>query len=289
MRVAVVGAGRVGCALARLLSAAGHEFLGAASRSLASAREACRLAGSGRAGTDPAAPCRGADLVLITTPDDAVASVCRAIAAAGGFRKGAVVAHTSGVHSSAILAPARECGAFTAGMHPLQSFAGVEQATRLLPGSWFCIEGEPEAVRVLGEVAGALGGRVLAIPTAGKALYHAAAVVASNYLVALEDAALALAQEAGLDRESALRALLSLVRGTVDNIENVGIPECLTGPIARGDCETVRLHLEAIAARAPGVLPLYCALGLRAVEVAVARGLARERAEELRRLLSARP
>jgi predicted short-subunit dehydrogenase-like oxidoreductase (DUF2520 family) len=171
-------------------------------------------------------------------------------------------------------------------MHPLQSFATAEQAVRLLPGSFCCIEGDPRAVNVLWEAAGALGARVLAIPIEGKALYHAAAVVACNYLVALESAALKLAEAAGLDRGEALEALLPLIRGTVDNIETVGVPACLTGPIARGDVETVRTHLEAIAANAPDVLPLYKLLGLDTVQVAFAKGtLTPDCADELRAML----
>ncbi len=287
MRFCIVGAGTVGSALARLLSQAGWEFLGAASRSVESARDACRFAGCGRASTDAAELTRAADLIFITTPDDAISSVCRELAEAGGISSGAVVAHCSGACSSSVLEDARGRGAAVGSIHPLQSFATAEQAVRLLPGSFCCIEGDPRAVAALREAAGTLGARVLAIPTEGKALYHAAAVVACNYLVALESAALKLAEAAGLDRGEALEALLPLIRGTVDNIENVGIPACLTGPIARGDVETVRTHLEAIAANAPDVLPLYKLLGLETVELALAKGtLTPDRANELRAVLA---
>jgi predicted short-subunit dehydrogenase-like oxidoreductase (DUF2520 family) len=126
----------------------------------------------------------------------------------------------------------------------------------------------------------------MTIPTEGKTLYHAAAVMACNYLVALEDAALELAEAAGIARDEALEALLPLVKGTLSNLEKVGIPDCLTGPIARGDAETVRQHLRAIGERLPGLLALYKLLGRRTLEVALARGaLGAEAAGALRELL----
>ena len=287
MEFAIVGAGKVGVALAQLLSRAGYPFLGAASRTLASAERACRLTGAGRAALDAAEICRDAELILITTPDGAISSVCADLAQAGGISHGAIVAHTSGVHAGAILAPARACGAAVGSMHPLQSFATTEQAVRLLPGCFCCIEGDPDAVQALRSVAEAIGARPMTIPAEGKALYHAAAVTASNYLVALQDVALALAQAAGLERQEALAALLPLIGGTVDNIGRVGIPGSLTGPIARGDTETLRIHLDAIAAHAPDALAVYKTLGLQTIRLAVGGGtLSEAQGKELRRLLT---
>jgi len=271
-RFAIVGAGKVGCALASLLSKAGYEFAGAASRSIASARRACELAGGDRTMTNPADFTRASDLVFLTTPDDAIAEVCAQIAAAEGFAEGAVVAHCSGALPSTILQPARACGAHVGSMHPLQSFATVEQALDLLPGSFCCIEGDAGAARVLAAAAHAMGARVMQIATDSKALYHAAAVTACNFLVALQSAALKMGEAAGLAREDALAALLPLVRGTVSNIETVGIPACLTGPIARGDVETMRRHLGALGRALPDLLPLYRSLALETVEVALAKG-----------------
>jgi len=272
MQVAIIGAGKVGTALGRLLAGAGYALVGAADLSIEAARHACAFAGAGRATQDACDLTPQADLVLITTPDDAIQAACEGVAESGGFRSGGVVAHCSGALPSHILASARRAGAHVGSMHPLQSFATAEEAVRLLPGCFCAVEGDPEAARVLDAVARDLGCRPFTIAPEAKLLYHAAAVVACNYLVALQAVAVRLAGAAGVPEQDALPALLPLIKGTVSNIERVGIPDALTGPIARGDVETVRRHCDEIARRAPDVLALYKLLGREALRLAVARG-----------------
>ncbi len=283
---AIVGAGRVGTALAVLLARAGYGFVGAASRSHGSAQAACEAVGRGEATTEPGEIVGLADLLFITTPDDAIRSTCRALAEIGALRRGCVVAHTSGAYSAELLAPLRSHRAAVGSLHPLQTFPTVDRAVEALPGSWCCIDGDPAAVEVLEHAATALDCRVMVIASEGKALYHAAAAVASNYLVTLEHAALKLDTAAGVEPRAAIESLLPLIKATVANIESVGIPQALTGPIARGDVETVRRHIEAIERKAPDLLGLYRLLGRETVEVAREKGtLCPERAEELLRLL----
>ncbi len=270
MPFAIVGPGRVGTALAMLLAGAGYDFAGAAGRSLGSAQTACKLIGAGVATTNAADVAAAAELVLITTPDDAIGTVCAELAP--HLPQGAVVAHCSGALPSSFLSPARAAGSHVGSLHPLQTLPTVEQAVELLPGSYCCIEGDPEAVDVLEGVARAIGARPLVIATESKALYHAAAVMACNYLVTLQDAAVQLGTAAGLDGEEFLRALMPLVRGTVHNLEQVGLPNALTGPIERGDVETVRRHLDAIDRDAPEALPLYKLLGRNTVDLAARKG-----------------
>ena len=269
---AVVGAGKVGSALARLLVQEGYEFLGASSRSPASAESACEFAGAGQVFSDPSALTPDADLVLLTVPDDAIEEVCAEISSRNGFREGSVVAHCSGALPSTILSGARRAGASIGSIHPLQSFATAEQALNILPGSYCCIEGDEGAVELLRDVAGAAGCTPMTIPTDGKTLYHAAAVVACNFLVALEDAAVEVDGAAGIDEEQALQSLMPLIRGTVDNLEEVGLPECLTGPIARGDLATTEKHLDELERSCPELLPLYRTLAARTVKVGREKG-----------------
>jgi predicted short-subunit dehydrogenase-like oxidoreductase (DUF2520 family) len=164
-------------------------------------------------------------------------------------------------------------------MHPLQSFAG---ATDSLQGVYCCIEGDAEATARLVDLAESLGMVPMTLQPEAKELYHAAAVMACNYLVALEDVACELMEAAGLDADQALKALLPLIRGTVDNLQDEGLPNALTGPIARGDSAVVRRHLEAIQARAPDLLALYQALGRRALRLARRSGdISPEAADDL--------
>jgi predicted short-subunit dehydrogenase-like oxidoreductase (DUF2520 family) len=287
IRFAIVGPGKVGTALARLLTEAGYEFVGAVGRTLPSARDACEFAGAGEPATRPRDLTRRADLVLITTPDDAIRETCRRMADDGAFGAGSVVAHCSGALPSTVLDRARSAGAHIGSMHPMQSFATAEQAVNVLPASTWCVEGEPEAVPVLRDAIRVLGGHVVIIPTANKALYHAAGCVASNYLVALQNAALKLTEAAGIPRAEARRILVPLLIGTLYNFERVGIPDCLTGPVARGDLETVRRHLQAIRTALPDLVPLYKVMGRETLEVALAKGtLSGTRADELARLLA---
>jgi predicted short-subunit dehydrogenase-like oxidoreductase (DUF2520 family) len=190
------------------------------------------------------------------------------VAAAGGFREGQLVMHMSGGLPLSVLAPAAEAGTLVGCAHPLQSFPTIEDAIRDMPGSVFALTtGSPEARQPLEALVEVLGGSFVEVADDDKALYHAAAVVASNYLVAIEDASIRLLGEVGFDQPSALRALRPLTSVTLANIDKLGTTKALTGPIMRGDCDTVRVHLRALA-RLPDVQGLYRTLGLYTLQVA---------------------
>ena len=156
-------------------------------------------------------------------------------------------------------------------MHPLQSFANIEEALETLPGSFFAIEGDAEALPVLQELSQELGGKPLLIRASQKPLYHLAASIASNYLVSLIHLSLRFLKEVGLPEEEGLKALLPLIDGTIKNIRQFGPTQALTGPIARGDRDVVKGHIQAISdierqgmlERMPRVIrELYLSLGL---------------------------
>lgn len=139
---------------------------------------------------------------------------------------------------------------------------------------------------ILQDIASTLGGHWIELKAGDKAAYHAAAVIACNYLVTLVKMATDLWQTFGISREKATRALLPLIRGTVHNIETIGIPRCLTGPIARGDSGTIKKHLEALEKVSPDMLTTYKELGLRTIPIALAKGRINEQqAEELKTIL----
>jgi predicted short-subunit dehydrogenase-like oxidoreductase (DUF2520 family) len=271
--VAIIGAGRVGGAVGRLLSKAGYVVTAVVSRNKETAEQARAFISAGAAMTDAIKAAASADIVLITTPDGAIKSVCDSIAAGKGFRTGAGAVHMSGAQTLDLLDAAKGSGAYRAVLHPLQSIPSMELGVRNIPGSYFRIEADPEASSVAHELVKALGGIELVMPKWGSdrhsaALYHAGAVAVSNFFVALVDFGLRYYQALGADKEEALKAVLPLIKGTLANIESAGIPDALTGPIMRGDVETVKGHLQAMAGRAPELLPLYRELARHTVMVA---------------------
>jgi predicted short-subunit dehydrogenase-like oxidoreductase (DUF2520 family) len=284
LKLGFIGAGTVGTALAVRLSSQGYPVVAVSSRTRASAG---RLAGkvSGCIVYDTSqGVADNAELVFITTPDDAIARV----AAQTRWHTGQSVAHCSGADSTAILQPAKDAGANVAGFHPLQTFASIDQAIENIPGSTVALEAEGPLLSDLKDMAGALECSSIVLQPEDKVVYHAAAVIACNYLVTLIKLATDLWQTFDVPRQQAVQALMPLLRGTLHNIETVGIPQCLTGPIARGDAGTVTKHIESLQKIAPDVLSTYLELGLQTIPIAEAKGkTGHEQAQELKLLLSA--
>ncbi|MBE0466058.1 MAG: DUF2520 domain-containing protein [Candidatus Desulforudis sp.] len=269
--VCIVGAGKVGSTLALALHTRGYRIVGVASRSAESARSLG--AGFGcPSGTRPEELTRAADVVLITTPDREIAAVARDVQARGGFAAGQLVAHTSGATPAAALAPARESGAPVVSIHPLQSFADVEPAGARLAGCYFGLEGDPPAIARARRLVADLGGIPLVIKPEDKALYHAAACVASNYLVAVIHLAVEMLGRCGLSRDDALEALAPLIDGTWNNIRAVGVVPALTGPVCRGDRSTLACHLAALSGQPQVFDRVYRVLGAYAAGMAEERG-----------------
>ena len=217
-------------------------------------------------------------------PDDVIASVASQLR----WRPGQGVVHCSGADSTDIFEPARKSGSSAGAFHPLQTFASTEQATANIPGSTFTIEAEGPLASTLQDIATALGGQWIELKAGDKVTYHAAAVIACNYLVTLVKMATDLWQTFGIPRRQATQALLPLIRGTVNNIDAVGIPQCLTGPIARGDGGTITKHITALEQRAPGLLTAYRALGLETIPIALGKGrIDKRQAQGLQTILEA--
>lgn len=284
--VAIIGPGAVGRTLGRLLRRAGYPVVAVAGRRPSTARAGARWIGAPWV-ADASRAARQARWVLLTVPDDAVAGVARSIARRGGFAPGQSVFHTSGFHSSEVLAPARRAGAAAASLHPLHSFARPEESARAFRGTWCACEGDAAALAAARRLVRDIGGRALSIDPSRKGLYHAGAVLASNDLVALYGAGVRLLEAAGARRREARGALQGLVEGTVRNLRRVGYPRALTGPVARGDAGTVKAHLRALREGFPDLLRAYRALGRLAVRTAVEKGtLSPPRARRIRKALS---
>jgi predicted short-subunit dehydrogenase-like oxidoreductase (DUF2520 family) len=189
----------------------------------------------------------------------------------GGLLRGArVVLHCGGaVPARVALSPIADLVA-TGTLHPLVAVADPEQAVRLLPGGFFAIEGEERARTTARDLVTLIGARPFEIEAEAMILYHAAAVLASNHAVALWHEAQLLLQQAGLDPELARAALTGLLRSTLENVEALGLPDALTGPVRRGDRETIVRHLEALDQSAPHLAALYRRCTAAAVRAAMA-------------------
>ena len=287
---AIVGCGKTGVALGKFLCRAGYRPAGVFSRSRASSEKAAAVISQGRTrvriARKPAEVTRLAEVVFITTPDGAIADLCQGIADDQGFAGGTVVLHCSGALASTVLASAKRSGAFVGSMHPMQSFASPDLESNPFAGIVITLEGDEPAVALAGALARDLGAVCYRIRSEAKKLYHASAAVASNYLVTLLDLARRLLREAGIADADAFKVLGPIVAGTLTNIQRVGIPDALTGPIARGDVQTVRDHLSEIEATLPELLPLYKLLGTHTIPIATEKGtLSDTSAAELRKLL----
>jgi len=256
VKTGFIGAGTTGTALAVRLSQKGCPVVAVSSRNLSSAQKLAGLVPNCQVCHTAQEVADAAELVFITTPDDVIAQVCGEVQ----WHEGQSVVHCSGAHSVDILESARKLWAAVGSFHPLQTFADVDQAIENLPGSTFALEAEEPLLSTLKELTLLLNGNWVELKPGDKVLYHAAA--------------------------EATRALLPLLVGTINNIANIGLPDCLTGPIARGDSGTIERHLRALETKSPSLLTTYKELGLQTIPIALAKGKVNEqKAEEMEALL----
>ncbi len=248
LRVAFIGAGKVGCSLARYLGEAGSaEIVGFFSRSADSAREAATFAG-GRAFSSPAEAAGAADVIFLTTPDAAIAAVAESLAAKAGEAglAGKVVAHCSGATPSEVLAPCRASGAKIASMHPLYAVSSRFDCYQELAQAFFTLEGADVALDALESLIAPCKNRFVRIPAEQKTRYHAAAVMASNLVVGLFEIATEELVTCGFSPDEAKVALAPLFLGNAEHIAAAGPAASLTGPAARGDLSTIEAHLSCL-------------------------------------------
>ena len=282
--VAVIGAGRLGSALALALGQSGYPVVALVARRASRARLAARALSPRPLALDATQldllP-DTADLILITTPDDQIAQVAARLAemfaartAAGLPRRHRRVAlHASGALSSDALAPLGEHDFSLGSLHPLVSISDPAGGARNLRGAFYCLEGEARALAAARKIVRALGGRSFSVAARDKSLYHAAAVIASGHTVALFSLAADLLARCGLSHARARQVLLPLLASTLDNLKSRAPDEALTGTFARADLSTVRRHLAALqtAGDAPRATAVYALLGERSLQMAARR------------------
>lgn len=263
----IVGAGHVGRALGRLFAGAGvFEVQDVLTRSAASARQAVAFIGAGRPLHAPH-QLRRADVWMLAVGDDQIAPVCAQLAGAG-LMHGSTVFHCSGAKASAELGGAAQAGARVASVHPVRSFADPQAVAAAFAGTFCGIEGDPRALALLGPAFEAIGARLVEIDAGRKTVYHAASVFASNYLVTVLDAALRAYQAAGIPEETARELARPLATETLANVLRLGPETALSGPIARGDTDTVARQQQAVTAWDAPTGQLYAALAEATADLA---------------------
>jgi predicted short-subunit dehydrogenase-like oxidoreductase (DUF2520 family) len=274
--VFVVGAGVVGTTLARRLTRVGVPVVGLHGRRTELSTAASAASGVLSSTGDYPATLSTSDVLIIAVRDTRIEEIARRLVEEKRLRKDQVLLHASGSRPAAeVLAPARGHVAGVGTMHPLIAVTDAPGAVENLEGASFGVEGDPAAVRRAAQLVRFMGGRPLHLTPEAMPLYHAAAVMASNYVVALADLARSLLVAAGIPEDDALAALWPLMSSAVRNLKEVGLPGALTGPVARGDVISVERHLESLAARSPAHLEVYQRLGREVLE------LARKRAPDL--------
>ena len=262
--VSIIGAGRLGTALAVALASRSYSIQSLVARRLQKARKAATLL-NGKPQTLAAKELRSvrdADVFLITVPDDQIAGVAAQLS---GLEFTAIALHTSGALASDVLEPLRQRGWHTGSIHPLLS---VSDSGATLKGAFWSVEGDPAALRVGKTIVRDLGGHSFSIRAEDKPLYHAAAVMVSGNIVALFDVALEMLMHCGLSRKTARSILTPLIASTVRSLETKDPAQALTGTFSRGDVETVKRHLAALKSNElAAALALYRLLGQRSLKL----------------------
>lgn len=257
--LAIVGAGRAGRALAAQLRALGWNIGAVITRHAATSRSAVRAIGGGKAFAGLTVQILAADVVLMATPDDALAGVAGELAELGGKEwSGKVVLHVSGARSASVLAPLAALHAHTGSMHPMQTFSA--HARPQLRGVFFAVEGDARAIREARGMVRSLGGIPVRIEARQKAAYHCAGSFAAGHVLYMLEAGTRLLEGTAFSRKQAARALVQLSRQVLENFELLGPRAAWTGPLSRGDYDTVSRHAGALKGYPAEYRDAYAAL-----------------------------
>lgn len=267
MKVIIIGTGRVGTVIGYLLREKGFRIMGVYNRHYESSCRALEKIGEGNPYTkkELLENIPLVDLLVITTPDGVIRDTVELVGR-GNPGKDTYIMHMSGLLSSDVLKIEDWHGGIFS-FHPLQAVPSFEEGIKLLPEAVFTIEGNESGERFARELAEKLNFKYFVIKKELKPLYHAAAVMASNYLVTLLNSSFDLLTAAGLDRSEIREGIINLVRGTLQNVEKMGTVKALTGPIAREDIGTIKSHQQALKEYSPSYLELYRILGWYTAEM----------------------
>jgi predicted short-subunit dehydrogenase-like oxidoreductase (DUF2520 family) len=263
---AIIGAGRVGSALAEALFHRGWKCAGVISRRAEPAERLATRIGASIWGDEINFLPENFSHLFLCTPDDKLSEVQNQLAGLSRNWKGVFIAQTSGAHSSLILQALAERGAIIASLHPAMSFTGSEGEWQKIINGWFALEGNAAGQKLGSEVLAALDAKCISLLPEQKTIYHIACVLVANYLVTLHSQAEKLFASNGVAEGRAI--LQNLSHSVLENLETRSTPAALTGPIARGDVGVIEAHLRLLTEQFPQMLPLYCELGKATLELA---------------------
>ena len=284
LKVGIIGTGTLGKSLALGLSGVGWRVAAVASRTHTSAQTLARMIPGCDAPARHQEVLNRCDLVFLTVPDDAITSVASSL----NWLPGRWVAHCSGAGSLDLLKPASDMGANCGSLHPFQTFAGADASENALDrfkGVTFAVEGQGRLLKTLETIAIDLGGCTLQLSPEDRRLYHASAVMSCGYLVALLKAAAGTWRLMGATEEQALQTIIPIAKATLNNVEALGPQRAATGPVVRGDVDTIRGHFQALTAQAPELLPLYAALTKASLSL-TSPAIEDEKLRDMERLIS---
>jgi predicted short-subunit dehydrogenase-like oxidoreductase (DUF2520 family) len=269
--VSIIGAGRLGTSLGHALLKKGYKIKALSCRTTSSAEESRKIIGDGIESIDNIQTARVGEIVFLCLPDEEIKKVTSVLAGSDINWSKKFVFHCSGLIPSAVLKPLGDKGAFTASLHPIQSFAQKKTSPAQFENIYFGLEGCAEALALSSKIVKQLGGYPLILKPEDKALYHAACSTASNFFVVLLEMAVSLLKQIDLQEDKALQIILPLVKGTLHNVKKFNIRTSLTGPVIRADQESIQKHLEALR-NFPPYYETYKKLAAQALETAQREG-----------------
>jgi predicted short-subunit dehydrogenase-like oxidoreductase (DUF2520 family) len=287
MDISIIGAGRLGASLGYALRKKGHKIRALSCKSLPSAKESRKIIGEGQALTDNREAAKKGKVVFICVPDEEIERITKDLSRSDIDWTKRHVFHCSGLLPSEILIPLRKKRAWTASFHPVQSFPLKRASQNQFMGIYFGLEGCTESLSLGKKMVHQLGGQTIILEASSKPLYHAACSISSNFLVVLLDVATSLLDQMGLEKES-FQILFPLLKTTLHNVKKFNIESSLTGPIMRGDRQSIEMHLEALSLF-PQYHEIYTILAEQALEIAKKEGkLPPHKVKALMRLLEDR-
>lgn len=262
----IIGCGKLGKTIGKLLSKLPAVVIqGIVNTSIESAEKACEFIGHGKPYVDiNSLP--SADIYMIATPDSKIKQACDELVCSSNLNKNAIILHFSGSFSSDLLDAAKSKDCHVMSLHPVKSFANPEESVKSFDGTYCGIEGDGYAVEKIKPLFELIGGSLFDIDKRSKSLYHAAGVIANNYLVTLHYTAVKCYVDAGVDEKIAKKLVSMLMSDALRNLQTLSHNRSLTGPIQRGDTTTITKHIDALDSDA-ATRDIYTSLGITTVKL----------------------